>query len=75
MGSFKIAVASVVAVVMLLPFLTHASPTDATNNSKPYCNITSYFPRTSMEEVSRVIMNAVAELNNMCNENKVVSKK
>lgn len=72
MESFKIAVASIIAV-SLLPFLTHANPTDTTDSIKPYCNVTRYFPRTSVEGVSRVILDAVAELNDTCNEYEVVS--
>ena len=73
MESFKLAVASIIAMT-LLPLLTHAKPTDTTDSNKPYyCNVTRYFPRTSVEEVSRVILDAVAELNETCNENEVVS--
>lgn len=73
MESFTLAVASIIAVTFL-PLLTHANPTDATNSSKPYyCNVTRYFPRTSIEEVSHVILDAVAVLNDTCNKKEVVS--
>lgn len=74
MKFFKIVVTSIVTVI-LLPFLAHAKLTDMGNSSKQYCNIIRYFPRTSIDEVSFVITDAVAGLNNTCNENKVVSTK
>ena len=71
MELFKIAAASIVILALLLS-LVHADPV-GTNSSKPYCNITRYFPRTSIEEVSYVITDAVEELNNTCDEKEVVS--
>ena len=71
MESFKITMTSIVVMIFLLS-LVHANPVH-TNSSKPYCNATRYFPRTSIEEVSYVITDAVEELNNTCNENEVVS--
>ena len=71
MELFKLAVASI-AVLTLLLSIVNADPVD-TNSSKPYCNITRYFPRTSIEEVTAVITDAVVELDNICNENEVVS--
>lgn len=73
MESLKIAVMLTV-VVTFLPFLADANPIDNSNSSKPYCNITLYFPRTSIEEVRYVINDALAELKNTCNENEVVRK-
>ena len=65
-----------ISVVTLLPFLTHAKPTDATNNnSKPYCNTTNYLPRTSIGEVTYAITDVLAKFSNLCSQNDVVSEK
>jgi len=73
MESFKITIGSII-IVMLLPFLTFANPTESSSSSKPYCNMTNYFARTSIEEVDYTIKDALAELNHSCRQNEVVCK-
>ena len=62
-----------ITVVTLLPILININPVNA-NSSKPYCNTTRRFHRTSIEEVQHILADAVEELNNTCHEIEVVSK-
>ena len=68
MKSFQIVMAA--SVVVTLSSFADANPTNTTTSDKPYFNATGYVPRTSLEETSIIINDALAELNITCNEMK-----
>lgn len=67
--------AAVVAIMTLLLILTCVSSMNATNSSLSYCNQAGDPPVTTTGEVCNAIFDSMGEIDDLCADDEVVSKK
>ena len=72
MKFLKAAVVLLPTMMILVPTLTHANSTDATNSSLPYCNRTDDRPVTTIDEVCNALFDGLNEIDDVCSQDGMV---